>query len=514
MIDFGYCTLAAIRGWHAEPEKTVRDIICNELARALQHYYVHLPQKRSSLAVEPVQALTILRTSNEYNFSKRLLGIVQALKDRHTTISLPQPWQGATAYVPFMIERYTTNGEPTYIVTKQFFGYTSVPLGACITHWNGVPIDLYVAALAAQTNGANEASRLRLAIVNLTQRPLAFSPIPIEDWVTLTYLHSGELRSISTPWYCAYGVPLNSAPTLVRDGYGAALQGADYQLLHTNDFLQRVPKVSAEPVFELITDGNLRYGKIETTTGPVGYVRIFSFDVSDDVAFVIKMASILASLPQDMLIIDIRNNPGGLIPAGQKLLRVLTAKPLLPSPVEFRCTDCTLKLTQLEEFRIWRRSIELRTLTGLDYSQAYALSSYDNLPAYRYPGKIALVVDALAYSTSDFFAADFADNGVGLVVGVDPATGGGGANVFAWNELVSWSDAVDGGLSQLPGGFTVTIAGRRSLRTGFNAGIPIEGFGVEVDVQCELTRNDLLNANVDLINFTAAALRNAPVRYS
>ncbi|OBQ79356.1 hypothetical protein A9K71_29440 [Mesorhizobium sp. WSM3873] len=344
-------------------------------------------------------------------------------------------------------------------------------------------------------------------MMNLTQRPLAFFSVPIEDWVTLTFLQDGKFRSVSTPWYCAYRTPLSFTSSAISDGYGAALQGADYQLLHTNDFVRRVPKVTSERILELTTDGNLRYGRIETSSGSAGYVRIFSFEVSDDLTFVNKMAFIIASLPQEMLIVDIRNNPGGLIPAGQKLLRVLTNKPLLSSPVEFRCTDYTLKLTLLEDFRTWRRSIELSPLTGLEYSQAYALSSYDSLPNYRYPGKVALVIDSLSYSTSDFFAADFADNGVGLIVGVDPTTGGGGANVFGWDRLVSWSDAVDGGLSRLPGGFGLTIAGRRSLRTGFNAGIPVEGLGVWADVQCELTRDDLLGENVDLINFTAAALR-------
>ncbi|MBZ9737276.1 hypothetical protein LB534_14775 [Mesorhizobium sp. CA18] len=508
MDDIEYCVLAAVRGWNTEPDSVSREEICTQVAAALQHYYAHLPQKRSSLAIDPVQSLTILRTSKcENDFSKNLLGIIHALRDRHTTINLPRPWQDATAYVPFMIERCLENGRPTYILTKQFFGYADIPLGACITHWNGMPIDLYVSAFAAQTSGAHEAARLRLSVMNLTQRPLAFFSVPIEDWVTLTFLQDGKLRSVSTPWYCAYRTPLSPTPSAVRDGYGAALQGADYQLLHTNNFLRQVPKVTSERVLALTTDDNLRYGSIETSSGRSGYVRIFSFDVSDDIAFVNRLASIIASLPQETLIVDIRNNPGGLIPAGQKFLRVLTNKPLLSSPVQFRCTDYTLKLAELECFRIWRRSIELSPLTGLEYSQAYALSSYDSLPAYRYPGKVALVIDSLSYSTSDFFAADFADNGVGLIVGVDPTTGGGGANVFGLDRLVSWSDAVDGGLSRLPGGFGLTIAGRRSLRTGFSAGIPVEGLGVRADVQCELTRDDLLGENVDLINFTAAVLR-------
>src|SRR5262249_28296039 len=159
----------------------------------------------------------------------------------------------------------------------------------------------------------------------------------------------------------------------------------DYQLLHTNEFVRQVPKTAGERRFDLTTDGNLRYGRVHTDSGSAAYLRVFNFEVPDDMQFVSKVAAILETLPQDMLIIDIRNNPGGLIPSGQKLIRLLTKNRPSPSPVEFRSTDFTLRLTQLDLFRAWNRSISLRTSTGLDFSQAIALSTYDNLPPYRYP---------------------------------------------------------------------------------------------------------------------------------
>ena len=509
MPNFQYFTLAAIRGRTNEPDKAVQGFLCDQLAFAIENYYVHLPQKRFGFAIDPVQALKLLRVSTEtYGFSRRILQIIQSLHDRHTMLNLGNPLRSVTAFLPFMIERYVENGRPAYMLTKQYFQYSDIPLGARITHWNGMPIDDYVLALADQTNGANEAARLRLAVANLAERPLGYMLMPLEDWVTITFVDRGIVRTAATPWYCSYTPPSSAASaTTSGDAQGATLHGIDYQLLHTNEFVRQVPKTTSERRLDLATDGSLRYGRVDADSGAVAYLRIFNFEVPDDMQFVAKIAAILSALPQDILIIDIRNNPGGLIPSGQKLVRILTENPLSPSPVEFRNTDSTLKLTQLDIFRAWNRSVALRTSTGLDFSQAIALSAYDNLPPYRYPGKIALVVDALAYSTSDFFSADFADNKVGLIVGVDPSTGGGGANVFDWDSLVSWSNLVNGGLSPLPSGFSFTLAGRRSLRTGANLGIPVEDFGVGADVRYELTPNDLLNDNVDLVRFTASVLR-------
>ena len=56
------------------------------------------------------------------------------------------------------------------------------------------------------------------------------------------------------------------------------------------------------------------------------------------------------------------------------------------------------------------------------------------------------------------------------------------------------------------------VAIRRTLRVGRRAGAPVEDLGVVPDERHDLTRNDLLKGNVDLINRAGKLLAARPVR--
>ena len=63
----------------------------------------------------------------------------------------------------------------------------------------------------------------------------------------------------------------------------------------------------------------LEFRTISTPHGEFGYLRIYSFRV-DPAAFVAEVVRIVRLLPQNGLIVDVRGNPGGRIPAGERLL--------------------------------------------------------------------------------------------------------------------------------------------------------------------------------------------------
>jgi Peptidase family S41 len=52
---------------------------------------------------------------------------------------------------------------------------------------------------------------------------------------------------------------------------------------------------------------------VDTSNGKFSYLRIWSFDVNDDQEFIEAVIKLLAALPARGLIIDLRDNPGGLI---------------------------------------------------------------------------------------------------------------------------------------------------------------------------------------------------------
>lgn len=503
--------LASLRNVFPQPDAAVRAQLCYQLMTALENYYVHLPQKRAGFGIDPVQQLRLLEASDGRGFTRSLIGIVNGLRDRHTTLKLSQPWTGILAYVPFVLERFYEDGRYRYLLTKNIFGFDAIPVGTEINYWNGTPIELYVRSQARDTQGANWDAQIRLAIANLTIKPLAYTLMPQEDWVTLNYTTpEGKPGTFSTPWRY-YMLNTGSIIETVTTGgvnHPSALAGLDEMTYVTNEFRNTAVQLSEKEAVRFTTelDGQLRYAAIPAPVfgkdAKCGYIRLTTFEVPDATLFVKRMADVLQQLPQDRLIIDIRSNPGGLIPAGQKFIRLLTSGSITPSPVAFRNTPETRFLGQIPQFQGWQHSLNIQFSTGQTFSQALPVTTYEDVPDYRYPGKVILIIDSLCYSTSDFFSADFKDNNVGTIVGIDASTGGGGANVWGWALL---SNFVGG--AGLPPGYDFNIAMRRSLRTGTAVGLPVEDLGVPADFIHQMTRRDLLDNNFDLLQFTLSLFK-------
>ena len=110
---------------------------------------------------------------------------------------------------------------------------------------------------------------------------------------------------------------------------------------------------------------------------------------------------------------------------------------------------------------------------------------------------MVLVVDGLSYSATDIFAAGFQDHGIGLILGTAPQTGGGGANVWSY-ENVRELLGEEHELPELAYGASFTMAMRASSRVGPRAGFPLEDLGVTADYIHRPTTADVLESNRDL----------------
>jgi hypothetical protein len=520
--------LATIRNWDVPLTAKERKYICTTLINTIKNYYVHLPIKEKGFAIDPVQELRLLEGAsydedNNMSFLRKLQRIFLKLNDRHTTLVMPKPWSDLVAFIPVVIERYYENNMPVYIVTKKLFGYENKEMqyGLRITHWNGTEIDKYIEVLSETSQGANRSAASKLTLSSLTIRSLAYSFPPEEDWVVLSCVNkAGEIQTFSFPWRVYYNAPKpvsaanpTSGSVNSKIGDGVNNVSLDRKQLANMKFQKQffgkqLLKKRIANKYALQEYGTImKYGIINTTSGDTGYLRIFSFEVGNVDTFITKMDQILQTLPQEKLIIDIRGNPGGIIPSGERLVQLLTKNQITPSPVAFRNTPSTKGFGGIQDFSRWKRSLDLMEETGAIFSQYYPLSTFDNLPVYRYPGKAALIIDSLVYSTADFVTADFKDNNIGPIIGVDPRTGAGGANVWPYETLVYYAQKVgnmDVGL--LPKGIGLNVAMRRSIRTGIDQGLPVEDLGTKADIVHAITANDLLYDNVDLINFTASKL--------
>ena len=73
------------------------------------------------------------------------------------------------------------------------------------------------------------------------------------------------------------------------------------------------------------------FGTVASEGVDYSYIRITTFAVDDDQAFISEFMHIVKMLPKNGLIVDVRGNGGGLIAAGERLLQVLTPGPVSPN---------------------------------------------------------------------------------------------------------------------------------------------------------------------------------------
>jgi len=102
-----------------------------------------------------------------------------------------------------------------------------------------------------------------------------------------------------------------------------------------------------------------------------------------------------------------------------------------------------------------------------------------------------------------------------MIVGTDDATGGAGANARTYAQYRDYFRNAPGSpLKPLPMGAGFYLPFRRYQRIGPQAGNEIEDFGVKSDFIHPMTRNDILQDNIDLIAYAAGLLASGrlPVR--
>ncbi|MFB7475062.1 S41 family peptidase [Kitasatospora sp. NPDC056184] len=483
-------------------------------ARVLvEELYVHLPLKRARYATDPVQRLRLLERRvpdlSELQFHGELAAVFRDLRDLHTGYQLPDPYRGQVAVLGFLVETYRDeDGVPHYPVSRidDALRHADFDAGVELELWNGVPVERAIERSAAAQVGCSPDARLARGLESLTLRPLRTAPPPDERWVLLTYrTPDGRLGETRVPWRVRaadrrQGRHQDPVPTLGThlgiDAGNEATRQAKRALFAPPPARRSAARAPRDVLAYRRTRGRR----------PYGYLRVFSFNVASARRFAEQVAALAAAAPADGLIVDVRGNPGGNILAAEAALRVLGAGPVDPVRFALPTTRTALALARANPaFRPWARSIRDAVESGEPYSQAFPLTDpeavADGLP--RYPGPKVLIVDALTYSAADIFAAGFADNGLGPVLGTAATTGAGGANVWTYELLSVWLPDLPG---PLPRGAGFRVALRRATRAGGNAGVPLEDFGVAADPLHRLTRRDVLGHNQDLLAAAAALL--------
>ena len=209
-----------------------------------------------------------------------------------------------------------------------------------------------------------------------------------------------------------------------------------------------------------------------------------------------------------------------MINAGEFALQTLTPRRIEPEPLQFINTPLNLEICRRNgkdsnwtDLSAWVESMAAGASNrGGLFRGVSSLRSRDvqcDRPEVLWPGGPDHRWTLLQHHRH--FASGFQDHEIGPVLGVAGSTGAGGANV--WEQQYFASDILPGSVYKpLPNGAGMRVAIRRTLRVGRRAGAPVEDLGVIPDERHDLTRNDLLKGNVDLINRAGKLLAAKPVR--
>jgi Peptidase family S41 len=525
----------------AEPER--RQVV-EAFTALLEGLYAHLPLKRAMYAIDPLQRLRLLGQRvdrlSALDFHFELASIITSLRDAHTRYVGPTELDGCVAMLPFLVEAYGPPDAPRYIVSKVAADRTLIGNsryfrpGVEIRWWNAVPMDLAVDRHAdSETGGRPDARRAR-ALESMTLRSLQYGPPPDEQWVVIGYVdRHGHERELSIEWRVVR--PRRAATS----GQSADAQGRRRVAIDpAAETHRRVKKLLFAPelwyadrrVAQVPADVQARGGEWLPTTMQdalaakeirvkgrrLGYLRLWSFDVADDQAYLAEVVRLLGLLPDRGLIIDLRSNPGGSIVAAERLFQLFTPNPVTPNRFSLLATPMTRAMAGLpqnaNELAPWQASLTEAVATGEPYSLAVPITpaAACNDVGQVYGGPVVAIVDANTYSAGDLFAAGFVDNGLGPLVSVGEATGAGGANVWRSEDV---DDALQGWPSApppLPGGVSYTLAVRRATRAGPSDGAAIEDVGVQGDPRYAMTLRDLTGSNEDLLDFAGTWVLGLP----
>ncbi len=528
--------LASAGGMSTQDRLTIVD----QALLVLEHNYVHLPLKRAMHAADPIQELKLLRhriTEDptplpSLEFHSQIAGIFASLRDLHTTYSLPAPYRGKVAWLPFIIEECFDHGIRHYVVTKVIgdAGPSSFQPGVEVSYWNGTPIETAVRQNAERQAGSNPAARHARGLNSLTLRPLASGLPPQEEWVTLRYRDKDGDHEYQQEWLLFE--PGRSSRSLGPESEdpGITALGLDP---HTDDIQEakrvlfaghltayddpqsQAPVANGADALPTFLPTLFRARPIQTETGEFGHIRIFTFNVNDPQAFVDEFVRLIKLLPKAGLIVDVRGNGGGHIHAAERILQTLTAHRIEPERTQFVNSPLNLRLcrahapsTRFSELDLkpWIRSMSDSVRTGATYSLGYPITPREacNDIGRQYDGPSVLITDALCYSATDIFAAGFQDHEIGKVLGVHENTGAGGANVWTHTLLRRLLEGQE--YVPLPRGADLRVAVRRTIRVGKNAGGIVEDLGIQPDHAYQMHLKDILENNDGVLKRAARLL--------
>ncbi|KAL2914453.1 hypothetical protein HK105_206020 [Polyrhizophydium stewartii] len=543
-----------------------RDQLLSNVEAAFQ-VWPHLESKIKNYgpAADPRPTLKRLRDNIATVTDDELqLGISDSfvrVRDLHTTFTMTGPYSCFTVstglYLEFVEGSRDVDNDPKIVITSttqyapylEILGpdYAKIRRGDELTHVNGMPFVEWFRKNQFQLgNGANDSGGMRRALDYLTNFSGSQHRLSADDSITFTFRNQSQS-----------GKPYTAALNFVADSdYTCLSVSAQLYQKRTNitlpgtpssasSFARTKPKpasLSPSPVRKL---DPIRFplGMVDTSSFPaaraapiglidfapidgafsvswgivdpkgrnMGVIQVSDFNFLNDVSGdpiitpINAIRSVLANQLKDTnsLLIDLRNNPGGIITLANTLLQLFGAD-IPPFQSRYIRTNVSYNLF-VRNGQFGQDWVDAWSKAGQDdrYTPTVNWTTAESVNSLGqvYFRPVGVFTNGRCFSSCDMFAAGIQDNGLGTIFGEDATTGAGGANVFELADLQTY-DPIDFKPMPLvaelatPWGTTyantMRAAVRQSVRTGRYAGALIEDIGVKSDFVIRPRPSDVL----------------------
>lgn len=515
--------LASARDQFVFPAYTAQEktLLASQAHFFLEQLFVHRDLKISEFGPEfdPVPRLAELRdkaaTMSPAALNSSLLTTFNDLHDLHTNFIAPKPLACASSFVPLEFTSVSDQGKRLVVISgksKLLKELTKdLEIGMQLTAIDGKPLEQVLGDLAKVSGGANPDAMRARAVQMLSMLSHATHALPQTNERSFVFKRqNGEALTITLPWIAYWEdscladkerkniMPFSQAMTMAVD---------DYQRRYTRIFDQ--PELTGEPVpgfAERDTTAALSevfsVQLLNTPAGRLGYVKLKAFywdDESLDLGTVVEAfrRTVEADLTDASgLVIDVRGNPGGVIVMAEKLVQLFAPRGVEPSTVRMLANDLNAEIFRRanDGDNRWTAAIEAARHTQQRYTAPLPITPANeaNTIGQIWFRPVVVLTDATCYSACDIFTAGMQDNGAATILGIDAATGAGGANVMDYETFQAiFSNRQDSPFPDLPHGQSMRVSWRQAIRAGQSAGSLIENAGIKPDVLVPLQPGDI-----------------------
>lgn len=518
-----------------------RQSILYNAIRVIEGMNPHLFIRNRFLKVNPVSSMrtfaTYANSVSNFEFHVKMRTIFNSMNDGHTVYIPPKSMVDTVVTLGFYIESYfkTPGGPRIYIFAGTFrtvkFQHPSLKTGAQILTIDGEAVDQMAARLGALSPRANKASQLQSGTFLLTTRRPAFYPLPSKKAATIRYISSdGKRLHLDVPWNYYRSVTSTPSPNMT-DGFQPSLPGADFLLtrqpehdVDSNVLQSRRKQDDIKKHFlvrqekDLVPDflkDHYEAAELLKDDERFGYLGVKDFAAPLTKKFQKGLAKIVRALPQNGLILDVRDNPGGYAYNVVYLFELLSSQLLRPMPQVIRSTRLTLEMTEKTNDS-FLRALQPATNDAVMFGEPFSgpsgnlLSDFLNETRSRlvdraYNGPIVTLANAASASGGDLIVSFSRDYNMSYVINVDGTTAGAGATVLSYEGLQRLVPEIF--TETFPFGISFTSAFIRLYRALRQSGALIEYKGVEPDERYYYTKNDVLNYSIDLIQYSLSKLK-------